>query len=247
MNKFRNAALEILKQVKQPLHYKEITRLALEKGILETDGATPDSSMNSQIVTDIQKKGAASDFIRTAPATFNLNPAKAEIAPVKQKKILEEEKVEDEKISIETGFTGKAGEHLVCSELLFRGHNASIMSVDVGMDIIATKNNKLFSIQVKTANLNDYNTYNFDVRKVSFERDHAGNTFYIFVLRSKAKTDYLILPLHELEKKVVEKAVHYVPSYKKYRVKLDIRDGKIFLGNRDHEMSYYFNNWELIK
>lgn len=77
------------------------------------------------------------------------------------------------------------------------------MSVDVGMDIIATKNNKLFSIQVKTANLNEYNIYNFDVRKVSFERDHAGNTFYIFALRSKSKTEYLILPVHELEKKVV--------------------------------------------
>ena len=47
MNKFRNAAIEILKQSKQPLHYREITRRALEQGILETDGATPDASMNA--------------------------------------------------------------------------------------------------------------------------------------------------------------------------------------------------------
>jgi hypothetical protein len=39
------------------------------------------------------------------------------------------------------------------------------MSVDSGMDIIATKNNKLFSIQVKTANANDYETYNLDICK----------------------------------------------------------------------------------
>ncbi len=43
------------------------------------------------------------------------------------------------------------------------------MSVDVVMDIIAIKNNNLFSIQVKTATANEFDTYNFDVRKVSFE------------------------------------------------------------------------------
>jgi Holliday junction resolvase-like predicted endonuclease len=247
MNKFRTAAIEILTEAKAPLHYKEITKRALEKGILETQGATPDQSMNAQIITDINKKGEGSDFIKIAPSTFALNPAKKPIEPKKQKKVIEEEAEEEEKINLDNGFTGKAGEHLVCSELLFRGYNSSIMSVDVGMDIIATKNNKLFSIQVKTANANDYDTYNFDVRKVSFERDYAGNTFYVFVLRSKAKTDYLILPLNEMEKKLAEKAIHYVQSYKKYRVKIDIREGKIFLGNRNHAMDYYLNNWEVIK
>jgi len=42
MNKFINAALQILSEAKTPLHYKEITKRALEKGILETEGATPD-------------------------------------------------------------------------------------------------------------------------------------------------------------------------------------------------------------
>jgi HB1, ASXL, restriction endonuclease HTH domain len=56
MNKFRQAAIEILTKVKMPLHYKEITSIALEKGILETDGAIPDSSMNSQIITDMKKR-----------------------------------------------------------------------------------------------------------------------------------------------------------------------------------------------
>ena len=247
MNKFRTAAIQILTEVRKPLHYKEITRLALDKGILETDGATPDASMNSQIITDINKKGSGSDFIKVKPSTYDLNPNKKPIAPKKQKKVLEEEAIEEEKLSIDTGFTAKGGEHLVCSELLFRGFNASIMSVDIGMDITATKNNRLFSIQVKTANANDYNTYNFDVRKVSFERDYAGNTFYIFVLKSKDKTQFLILPMSEMEKKLSEKAIHDVQSYKKYRVKIDIRDGDVYLGNRTHKMNYYLNKWDIIK
>ncbi|MCU0321322.1 MAG: winged helix-turn-helix domain-containing protein [Chitinophagaceae bacterium] len=247
MNKFKTAAILILTEASKPLHYKEITKLALDKGILETEGATPEASMNSQIITDINKKGEASDFIKTAPSTFALNTNKKVLEPKKQKKVLEEEAAEEEKISLETGFTGKAGEHLVCSELLFRGYNASIMSVDSGMDIIATKNNKLFSIQVKTANANAFDTYNFDVRKISFEKDYAGNTFYVFILKGKQQTHFLIIPLHEMEKKVAEKAIIYIQSYKKYRVKIDIREDKIYLGNRNHEMKYYLNNWDVIK
>lgn len=247
MNKFRTAAIEILAQANAPLHSKEITRRALEMGILETDGATPESSMAAQIITDIRRKGNASDFIKTGPSTYALNPNKEALPEKKRLKQIEEEKEEEEKISLETGFTGKAGEHLVCSELLFRGYNASIMSVDSGMDIIATKNNKLFSIQVKTSNANAYDTYNFDVRKISFEKDYAGNTFYVFILKAKTDTKFLIIPLYEMEKKVSEKAIIYVQSYKKYRVKIDLREGKIYLGNRQHEMSYFLNNWELIK
>lgn len=48
-------------------------------------------------------------------------------------------------------FYGKGGEFSVVSELLFRGYNASIMSVDEGIDITASKGDKFFFIQVKTS------------------------------------------------------------------------------------------------
>lgn len=54
MNKFKTSAIQILTEQKKPLHYKEITQLALEHGILETDGKTPEASMNAQIVMDIK-------------------------------------------------------------------------------------------------------------------------------------------------------------------------------------------------
>lgn len=245
MNKFKTSAIEILKQEKKPLHYKEITRLALEAGILETEGATPDASMNAQIVMDIKNKKDASDFIKTAPSTYALNPDKKE--PEQKEKIEEEEKEEEEKIIVESGFTGKAGEHLVCSELLFRGFNASIMSVDVGIDIVATKDNQMLGIQVKTSNLNKFNTYVFDVRKVSFERHNTGNVFYIFVLHEGKENNYLILSFLEMERKVHEKAILEVGHGKRYRVNIKMRDDKIYLGNTDNEMGYFLNNWDIIK
>lgn len=245
MNTFKQSAIEILKKAKKPLHYNEITRLALESGLLETEGSTPESTMNAQIVMDINHKKQGSDFTRTAPGTFALNPNKKEIRETS--KIKEIEKTEEDKIVIEGGFTGKGGEHLVCSELLFRGFNASIMSVDVGMDIVAVKDNQLFGVQVKTSNLNRFDTYVFDIRKVSFERHNNGNIFYIFVLHGELKNNFLILPFHEIEKKVHEKAILEVGHGKRYRVNIKFRNDKVYLGNMDHEMGYFLNNWALVK
>lgn len=245
MNTFKQSAIKILKKAGKPLGYKEITRLALESGLLETEGATPELSMNAQIAVDIKYKGRGSDFIRTAPGTFAINPNKKEIKQTP--KIIEAVEEEEKKIITKSNFTGKAGEYLVCSELLFREFNASIMSVDEGVDIVAVKENQLFGIQVKTANLNKFKAYVFDIRKVSFERNNKGNVFYIFVLRGEKQSKFLILPFMEIEKKVHEKAILEVDHGKKYRVNIKFRDNKIYLGNMNHEMGYFLDNWNLIK
>lgn len=245
MNIYRSAAIEVLKKSRKPLHYQDITQKALELGILETEGATPEKSMGAQLYMDIKSKGKASDFTKISEGIFALNENK-DASPLSSKEI-EAEIEADEAVKIESGYTGKGGEHLVCSELLFRGFNASIMSVDVGMDIIATKESKLYSIQVKTSNLNSYQTYVFDIRKVSLERDHSGNIFYVFVLRGEKETNYLILPNVEVEKKVYESAILPVGNNKRYRVNIKFRNDTIYLGNKDHDMSYYLNNWALIK
>jgi len=245
MNTFKQSAIEILKKAGKPLHYTEITRLALESGILETEGATPEATMGAQLAVDVKNKGQGSDFVRTTAGTFALNLNKKEIKQTP--KIIEAEKDEEEKIVIEGGFTGKGGEYLVCSELLFRGFNASIMSVDVGIDIVAVKENQLFGIQVKTSNLNSFDTYVFDIRKVSFERHSNGNVFYIFVLHGERQSHFLILPFHEMEKKMHEGAILEVGHGKRYRVNIKFRDEKVYLGNMDHQMEYFLDNWNLIK
>lgn len=247
MNKFKNAAIKVLKESNKPLHYREITEIALEKGYLETEGATPESSMNAQISVEIKEKGEQSTFRRVKPAIFTLNPNIKEKTIEEEVQEEEKEEEQEEALKIESGFVGKGGEHLVCSELLFRGFNASIMSVDVGVDIVATKENSLYGVQVKTSNLNKFNTYVFDVRKVSFERHSFGNVYYIFVLKGTKQTDYLIVPYFEMEKKVHEKAILEVGHGKRYRVNIKKRNGNVYMGNMDNEMNYFLNNWELIK
>jgi len=55
---FKDAAYVILKEVGEPLHYHEITNLALQKGILTTLGQTPHASMGALLYTDTLKENS---------------------------------------------------------------------------------------------------------------------------------------------------------------------------------------------
>jgi len=59
------------KKAKTPLHYTEITRLALESGLLETEGATPEASMNTQKDNGVRDNGVRSVFISTGYDMIN--------------------------------------------------------------------------------------------------------------------------------------------------------------------------------
>jgi len=247
MNSFKDIAHQILKEVGKPLHSKEITRIALERGF-ETKGKTPWKTMDAELVVDINSKGELSNFKKVGPSTFALNDKKVEIEEESRPdRIVEELELEEQK-EIEGGYIGKAGEHAVLSELLFRGYNAALMSVDVGVDIVATKDNETFNIQIKTRNISKkHDAFHFNLRIASFERHNAGRTFYVFILRENSKLDYLILPLHQVEKSIDEEFIHVVGKGKLYRITIKKRDGKVYLGRQENDVSYYLNHWDIIK
>ena len=91
-------------------------------------------------------------------------------------------------------FTGKAGEFAVMSELLFWGFNASAMTVDNGIDVVASKNNKYFHIQVKTAAEQEGGRFSFSIKNNSFQTHHSSSMYYVFVLRRKLHNEYVIIP-----------------------------------------------------
>ncbi len=66
---FTDCAQKVLEEFggKKPMHYKEITGKALEKGWLVTSGKTPEASMYAQVITEIkrqQKRGERSRFVQ---------------------------------------------------------------------------------------------------------------------------------------------------------------------------------------
>lgn len=243
MLSFKLAAIKILREAKAPLHYDTITKEALEQNLIETSGSTPEATMNARIAVDIKNKKEKSAFIRVKPGYFSLNPNYTE---QEQKQEEEEETIREEAEPISTQYVGKAGEYLVVSELLFRGYNASVMSVDEGLDIVATKEERLFNIQVKTSTENKFNYYVFDIRITSFEKHNRNNTFYIFVLKG-SRTNFLVLPYFEIQKNIDQKNILVINKNTRYRVNIRIRDDKLYLGNKENEMSYFMNNWGLIK
>lgn len=82
----------------------------------------------------------------------------------------------------ETKKIGTAGEHIVLAELLFRGYEANIMSVDDGIDIVASKNNKIYFIQVKTTYLEN-EKISVSIPIASFERVRPHDVRYFIVIR----------------------------------------------------------------
>lgn len=69
---FIEAARRILDEAGKPLHYREITELALAKGWLDTAGKTPWETLGARLAVDIKRLGERSVFVRTEPGAFAL-------------------------------------------------------------------------------------------------------------------------------------------------------------------------------
>lgn len=54
-----------------PLHYTDITELAIEAGYLHTTGRTPQHTMRARLSVDV-RDNADSPFIQTAPGVYAL-------------------------------------------------------------------------------------------------------------------------------------------------------------------------------
>lgn len=243
MNKFKQAAIAVLKESNAPVSYKLITSIAIENGYLETEGLTPELTMNALLSSEIKKLGKASDFVKHGKGVYSLNTKKI-LPTFAQLEILNEQ---DEQIKVKSSYVGKGGEHLVCAELLFREFNASIMSVDDGMDVYATKGHKLFAIQVKTANINQHKYFTFTVNKQTFDKSFLGRVFYVFVLKNKANTNFAIFSQTIMNELIEGNAIKKMTNGTKFIVQFGSKNGKFYLGKQDNVITQYLNNWNLIK
>jgi hypothetical protein len=81
----------------------------------------------------------------------------------------------------------------------------------------------------------------------AFERFSSSNIFYIFVMREKDTNTFVILPSSEVQKQIHEHKIRTLKEYDKYRVEIIIRDGSVFIGNQRNEVTYFFNNWDILK
>ena len=69
---FTEAAVEVLRSVGKPLHYKKITEIAIEKNLLSHVGKTPETTMSSRLATMVKKDRGDAPIIKVKPGVFAL-------------------------------------------------------------------------------------------------------------------------------------------------------------------------------
>ncbi|MDI1452068.1 HTH domain-containing protein [Polyangium sp. 6x1] len=69
---FTDAAAEVLRLVGRPLHYKEITDIAIEKNLLSHVGKSPEVTMGARLAAMLKKDSSDTPLIRVKPGVFAL-------------------------------------------------------------------------------------------------------------------------------------------------------------------------------
>src|SRR6476659_5587373 len=69
---FTEAAAEVLRLVGKPLHYKEITDLAIEKNLLSHVGKSPEVTMGARLAALLKKSAKENPLVRVKPGVFAL-------------------------------------------------------------------------------------------------------------------------------------------------------------------------------
>lgn len=239
-------AARVLSEHKAGLHVRDIAEQAIAKRLTsENDPEILAQKLSSQLSSHLRSKGRSSRFGKVKNKTGGF---KKGIYRLRGKSATPAKRVVPEPPKLSTLFTGKAGEFGVLSELLFWGFDASVMTVDQGIDVVASKDNKFFLVQVKTALASESGVFSYSISPTSFEANHAYHTFYIFVLRrvvhSRWLNDYVVFPSQEIQR-FIDRQV--IKSGASISVRLSFDPNGHLWVNKQEDVTRNLNNLVLVK
>ncbi len=228
--------VEVMADHRGSAHVSDIAKMLVERfpNISTPLDKLPDR-LSAVLAADVKKTGGKAKFskVKNKNKGFKRGVYRLKVRPVVTSKATEAP-------SVSSQYTGKAGESAVISELLFYGFNASAMAVDDGIDVVASKDNKYFHIQVKTANKSDQGGFLFTIKKSSFTAKDSFQTFYVFVMRELGEhryfNDYLILPSSQIRQLVEVGVMKEGPSLS-LRVQQDTRGRYMLNAKQDVTIS----------
>lgn len=147
--------------------------------------------------------------------------------------------------TVSTLYLGKAGEYAVLSELLLRGYNANNMTIDDGIDIVASKNNIVYYYQVKTTAIDNKGcAYPAGIKLGGYDSYIQNNMRYIFVIRTSKGTVFLGFGNSDIQilrfKQCIREDTECI--YLKFRFD---EDGKIYAyhGGNSEDVSWSINKF----
>lgn len=177
----------------------------------------------------------------TGRVLYKLRPVKGTIPSRKRQK--------PETDADDTMFIGKAGEMAVISELLYQGFTANTMIVDQGIDIVASRDNKFYYIQVKTTYLDENGKCSISIPRSSFERvESLYNVSYVIVVRTGiGEHQFLVLTQSAIGHWIDDKYIEKTDANVNIKIVYDDIDKQPYLYNDRYKVkvSSYLNNFRL--
>jgi len=265
----KEAIREILEQAGQAgLHVSKIS-LHLHGNLTTWDSPLDkekvEKKVNRILLSDIKKK-SGSIFARViSPKTGK--PFKGQYK-IKRKTVkppmpqpptlpyldVDKEKPEDtsteQKTETSNLFVGKAGECAVMSELLFRGYNVNSMLVDDGVDIVASKNNMFYYLQVKTTVIDDRNKIHAKIEQKRFYDYMNTQIRYVIVARctiNKVETNlFFIFDNKNIQRLIFDKKINSNQDRIYIKIEIDPKDNLPYIYDEKREcINFYQNNFDL--
>lgn len=151
-----------------------------------------------------------------------------------------------DELRLPTQYIGTAGECAVMSELMFRGYNANRMMIDEGVDIVATKDNTYYYIQVKTASVDANGRVYCQIPRYRFDQYIDNQIRYIIVARTKDSNIYFVFDPREIDRGVFGRYINATDDTIYIKIKFNPRSGAPYLyDDKEQDVSYNMNNFKL--
>lgn len=257
MGMYVDVARRVLQEAGKPLPIKEIVKRARRDPSFKPQTETPEASIWARMHEEMKKNGEQSTFVRAGRSVFGLrghnleggdsdNGGSPDLEGGDSDNEVQDRSSEKGVYTTDSLYVGAAGEHRVESELLFRGYDASMTSVDKGIDIVARKDGHVFDIQVKTVTMSRAvaGAYITSIKKKTFDGNKAQNMYYIFALKDNETIIFIVLPFSVVSKSIKEGRIK---EYKNglYQVSFKVhKDGEVTI-KKDESVTFYKNNWNL--
>lgn len=225
---------------KRTLHVDEIAMQIQTSNLISVSMSTEDIKQNISSALNRNSKKIDNTFSKVK--NRNKDSYKRGYYTLKrklQKQMPVEDPLEGHKHN--KNYRGKAGEYAVVSELLFRGYNAALVAVDVGMDIVAHKDKQTFHIQVKTSAPSKNGVFTAQIKDVSFE--YGNNIYYVVVLREVSKNTFFIITSADLRNL---KRKNVIGKSENINLYISIQSNKYYL-NKTELIDHHINDFKAIK
>lgn len=148
-------------------------------------------------------------------------------------------------------FWGRAGETYIVAELMYRGFNASLLPVDLGVDVIAIKDSKTFYFQVKNINFDKVVSRTIPITTSSFSKNQSSNMFYVFVLQRGQRKNVLFLPYQKMHELISKKLIVFDKDSKDFSICISLNEKVVNIclptdRTKYEDVSSYLDDWDVI-